>query len=152
MKYYSEILKVTFNTEKECLDAEAAHIKEQEQKLQATKRKAYTPTKRKKELAKQIEEAEQKLKEANNAYELASKNAAEILEKSNAEVKAILDIAKRSVKEAEKRRLEAILKFNEEFGTYSKTISGDEAIAEFNRLQNRFESTIAKFLREFNWF
>ena len=52
MKYYSEILKVTFNTEKECLDAEAAHIKEQEQKLQATKRKAYTPTKRKKRISK----------------------------------------------------------------------------------------------------
>ena len=143
MKYYSEKLDKMFESEKELLDAEA--------QLQAKELKAQQTEKTKKELAKAIENADEKINEANKLYEIAQQKAADILEKSNKEAKKVLDDAKEKVKQAEDEKLKALIEFNKRFGTYSKTITGEKAAEEYkkavDRFNNSFESVFKDFLR-----
>lgn len=64
MKYYSEVLKKTFDSETECLDAEKKHQLEVEE---AEKKKAEI-TKVRKERAKEVESAFKAVKEAQKKY------------------------------------------------------------------------------------
>ena len=64
MKYYSEILKKTFDSEKECLEAEKKHAIEV---AEAEKKKAES-TKVRKERAKEVEDAFKVVKEAQKKY------------------------------------------------------------------------------------
>ena len=138
MKYYSEVLGKSFNTEKECLDAEASFAI----KNNATKSAA---RQEKKASADKVEQANIKLKQANEAYKVAQNKAAEILEKSNKEVREILDKAKDVVRQAEKERLDAIKDFNKKYGAYTTTLTGEEAEQEFNRVLDKFRKTFNPF-------
>ena len=64
MKYYSEILKKAFDTEKDCLKAE----KEHEEKVAAQKIAAETLAKERKARAKEVEDALEKVQEARENY------------------------------------------------------------------------------------
>ena len=141
MKYYSELLNKPFDTEKECLQAEK-EFKRQQIKENATKSAISAD---KKFMAGKIEEANIKLKEANENYKLARNKAAEILEKSNKEVELILDEAKEVVRKAEQTKLEAVRAFNEKYGAYTTTVTGEQATEEFNK-------AISKLAADFNLF
>lgn len=144
MKYWSELLQKPFDTEKECLQAEK-EFKRKKAQEDVTKSAISAD---KKLMASKIEEADKKLKDANENYKLAKNQAAEILEKSNKEVQEILDVAKESVRQAEKDRLEAVRAFNEKYGAYTTTLTGEQATEEFNK-------AISKLTNDFNpfrWF
>lgn len=144
MKYFSEKLNQTFDTEKECLEAEK---KEQTNKQIVEAQKS----KHKKELANKIEDADKKLNEANKLYDIAKQKAADILEKSNKEVKEILEAAEKEVKKANEEKLDAILAFNKEFGEYSVTYTGEKAANEYNNILRSFQSDLRRFFNNF-WF
>lgn len=144
MKYYSELLNKPFDTEKECLQAEK-EFKRQQAKETATKSAISAD---KKFMASKIEEANIKLKEANENYKLARNKAAEILEKSNKEVEVILDEAKEVVRKAEQAKLEAVRAFNEKYGAYTTTVTGEQATEEFNKAISK----LATDFNPFRWF
>lgn len=123
MKFYSEKLNKLFDTEADLRDAEKA--------LQAEKVKKELG---KKELAKSIEDAEANLDKAYQEYDEAKNTAAKILDESNKQVIKILNDAKAKVAEAEKARTDAIVKFNQNFGTYRANYSGERAVRESNRV------------------
>lgn len=140
MRIYSDITKKFYDNVKACEEAESAFEKEKE-----------NTGKRKKELAKAIENADTKLTEANKLYEAAKLRAADILEKSNKEVKEILDTAENEVKTAEQEKLNAVMNFNKEFGTYTTTLTGEKAAEEYNKSLSRFDNIIDSIFKRF-WF
>lgn len=146
MLYFSELTKETYNSPEACLEAEKNYKKQQAE----AEAKKSAGAKRKKELAKFIEDADSKLTEANELYEVARQKAAEILDKSNKEAKQILDDAQELVKAAQKAKLDAILNFNKEFGTYTTTLTGEKAANEFNNQMKRFDDNF-KFIWRTLW-
>lgn len=65
MKYYSEVLKRTFDTEKECIEEEKAY----EEKAAAKKAEQQALTKARKERAKEVETAYQEVIAARKRYD-----------------------------------------------------------------------------------
>lgn len=129
MKYYSETLKKVFDSpeelEKAEKDAKAVEVKTAETK---------------KALAKRVEEATNAVSDAYAEYEKAKDKAAEILDKSNAEVAKILQDAKDVIKKAEEEKYKAIRLFNEKFGAYTTTYNGEKALKEFDSIINRLDN------------
>lgn len=138
MKYFSTLLNKPFDTEKECLDAEAKYQQSKD-----------AVSKRKKELSKAIEDADNKITEANKAYDVAREKAKDILEKTNKEITELLDKAEKAVTDAEQEKLDAVRAFTKEFGTYKVNLTGEKAVDAFNRSLNRFNNFFKSFS---NWF
>lgn len=147
MKIISELTGKEYNTPEECLKAEELYKKEQKKRADEESKKLSEISKQKKELANAIEDADKDLSEANKLYEVAKNKAAEILEKSNKEVRDILDSAKKLVKAAEEKKLNAVLKFNKEFGPYTTKYTGEKAAEEFNRSLKRFDNIFDDFFK-----
>ena len=135
MKFYSETLKKFFDTEASCLEAEEQYKKEQEE-LVATQNAV---SKEKKQLAKKIEECDSFLEDAYSAYELAKEEAKKILEESNKQVENLLNPAYQNIKEAQKKKFEALQEFNRKYGAYTTIYNGDRARQEFQRASKFIE-------------
>jgi hypothetical protein len=134
MKYYSEKLNKMFDTEAALKDAEKA-LADANVKKEVGK----------KELAKNIEQAEINLDKAYQAYDDAKNEAARILDESNKQVIKILNDAKAKVAEAEKARTDAIVQFNAQFGVYRANYSGERAVRESNRVNKLVEDLFKMF-------
>lgn len=136
MKYYSDILKKNFNTEKECLEAEKQHaLKSNEESKKQTQLSL-----RKKALAKEIDDADVKVTEANKLYDIAKDKARKILEDANKQAEKVLEEAEVKVREAEENKLKALQTWSKEFGTYSKTYTGQKALEEYKKSIERFNN------------
>lgn len=136
MKYYSEILKEQFNTEKECLEAEAKHKQElEEQKAKENEAKLIV-SKEKKELSKAVEEAEKAVADAFAQYELVEVQVADLIAECNKKVEELRKPAKQAIQKAEQQKYEAIAAYNKKYGTYSVVYTGDKAFNEFKRLSS----------------
>ena len=125
MKYYSEILNKTFNTDVECLEAEKAY---EDAKAKAAEVKAASEakaSKRKKELANAVEKATEELETAELNLEAAKEQVKILLEESNKKMVDILNPAKEAVRKANQAKYVAISNFNKEFGAYTTTISNE---------------------------
>ena len=142
MKYYSDLTNKLYENEKELLKAESDYKKVQKEKEDKEALRLSERSKQKKILANEVEEAEKKVTEANKLYELAQNRAAEILEKSNKEVSDILEEAQKRVEEAEKAKLDALMKFTKEFGSYKTEYTGSKAVEEFHKSMGRFDRTL----------
>ena len=76
----------------------------------------------------------------------------DIINEAKKQVKDILDPAKKEISDAENERMEAIKEFNEKYGVYTETFSGDKAVEQYNRVLNQFNSTFENFWKPFyNW-
>lgn len=156
MKYYSELTNKTYNTEDECLNAEASFKKEQK-RIQDEIAKAVAEKKakeeaiqaNKKELAKSIEEATKEVEEATSIYNAAKEKAKGILNEANKKANAILEAASDKVKEAEHKRYEAISAFNKKFGPYTTTLTGTKAADEYNKTIKAMNESISNFWNKF---
>lgn len=147
MKITSELTGKEYKTVEECLKAEEEFKKKEiEAKKEAVKLNELAKTK--KELAKAIEDADEKVKEANKLYEVAQQKAADILDKSNEEVEKILSDASQKVKEAEEEKLNALMKFNKEFGTYKTVITGEKAAEEYKKAVDRFNNSFNSVFKD----
>ena len=60
--------------------------------------------------------------------------------------KEVLDLAATKVKEATKKKTQAIVAFNKEFGPYVTSITGVKAADEFNRTINAINELFNKFI------
>lgn len=165
MKYYSEKLNEVFDTP-EALEAAENAIKKSCKHKSCTKtdvnnlndkcdckdasKNVEGPTK--KQLAANVDAAEENLKAAYAEYEVAKKQIEELSKTYLESVEAILTPAKEAVKKAEQERYAAIRKFNESFGAYQVTLTGDRAAKEMMRAINEMNSIQRKVFNNAFWF
>ena len=123
MKYYSEILNKLYESEKELKDAEKAYNDKNLQKENT-----------KKELSNKIEAAEVALDAAHKNYEVVREEAAKLMDESNKQIVKMMNEAKDRITAAEKARTDAIVAFNQQFGTYRANYTGDRAKRESERI------------------
>ena len=147
---------VEHQTVKECMEADALIDKQLAEKEKAEKQKSQAAetaksavSKKKKELADKINAAENKVNEASAKYNLAKKEAAEIITKAKAEANKLLTDAKENLDNAYKERWQAIQDFNTEFGAYQVTYTGAKALEEYEKAVTQVFSMWDKF---FDWF
>ena len=133
MKFYSEALKQFFDTEADCLSAEETARQEAESK-KATKAK----------YAKAVKDAEEALKAAYKKVADARDAVRELQKEYDERVDAIMDPALEEAKQCLNARKEAIRAFNEKYGTYTTTYTGNEALQEY-------ESIMKNFFNRFYW-
>ena len=136
MKYYSEKLNKTFDTEADCLAAEKKH----EEELAAKKKQEEQALATKKELAKEIESAEEKVNLAYKDYDAAVEAVKKLREEFNKKAEEILNPAKEAISKAQEDRYKAIRAFNERYGVYTTTLSGDKAAKELDRITHWIDS------------
>lgn len=123
MKYYSEVLKKLFTSEKELKAAEKTFEDKNLQKENT-----------KKEMSVRIEAAEEALDAAHKNYEAVREEAAKVLDESNKQVIKMMNDAKARITAAEKARTDAIVAFNQQFGTYRANYTGERAKRESDRI------------------
>ena len=157
MKYYSEKLEKLFDTPEALAEEEALltectckdcddNVNEIHTcKCSSKKDNKNVDSPSKKQLAAEVDTAENKLKEAYSDYDVAKKEVEELSKKYLEEVNKILEPARQKVKKAEKERYEAIRRFNDCFGAYQITLTGDRAAKEFRRALNEINSIHRNF-------
>jgi chromosome segregation ATPase len=123
MKYYSETLNKLYNSEKELRAAEKA-LEDKNLQKENTK----------KELSTKIEAAEAALDAAHKNYEEVREEAARLMDESNKQILKMINDAKAKITEAEKTRTDAIVAFNQQFGTYRANYTGERAKRESDRI------------------
>ena len=136
MRFYSDELKKFFDTEEQCLAEEEKARQEAEEK-KITKAK----------LAKAVEDADKDLDEAYAGLEEAKKQVAELQKEYDEKVDAIMNPAYDLIKECTKARANAIKQFNDNFGVYTTTYTGNKALNEFAKTA----SMIDQFWKRFYW-
>lgn len=149
MKFYSEKLEKLFDSEKELLEAESKKVSKKKSTMSATPEQT-APTK--KQLANEVEAADESLKEAYANYESAKAKVEELSKKYLAEVNEILDPAQKAVKEAEQHRYEAIRKFNDSYGAYQVTYTGARAADEMMKAISNINTRANNLFRDMFWF
>lgn len=156
MKYYSEKLDQLFDSKTELEYAEkSADLKkimdadDDEEDCEDTISEA-TPSR--KQLASDVESAENKLKEEYANYEVAKQKVEELSKKYLEEVDSIMEPAKKAVQDAERARYEAIRKFNEAYGAYQVTLTGDRAAQEMVRALNDINNIHRNIFKNIFWF
>lgn len=143
---YKELEGRVFNTVGECAEAEGlievqrAELAEKKKKNESSLRKHYSS---------EIDKADKDLKEAYDNYDKAKEEVRKILEKSNEEMVNILTPAEDKVREAQKAKQDAILKYNEHCGPYQAVYTGDRARQEYNRVINEMNHTFNSFWKNF---
>lgn len=163
MKYYSEKLNQMFDTPEALEAAENTAKKSCKHKAcvktdvnekcsckDEASKNVENPSK--KQLAANVDAAEEKLKAAYAEYDVAKKQIEELSKTYLESVDAILTPAKEAVKKAEQERYAAIRKFNESFGAYQVTLTGDRAAKEMMRALNELNSIQRKVFNNSFWF
>ena len=134
MKFYSEELKQFFDTEEQCLaEEEEARQKVEEKKVTKAK------------LAKAVEDADKALDDAYEGLEEAKKKVTELQKEYDAKVDEIMNPARDLIKECTKNRAEAIRAFNEKFGVYTTTYTGNKALNEMLKMEKLMDNMFRKF-------
>lgn len=134
MRYYSDELKQFFDTEEKLLA-------EEEKARQAAEEKKVTKAK----LAKAVDDADKALDNAYECLEEAKKKVAQLQKEYDEKVDAIMNPARDLIKECTKARAEAIKKFNDKFGVYTTTYSGNKALNEFAKIDNMINQFWKRF-------
>jgi chromosome segregation ATPase len=134
MKFYSEELKKFFDTEEQCLaEEEKARVEAEEKKVTKAK------------LAKAVEDAEKELDKAYAALKTAEEKVEELQKEYDDKVDAIMTPAHDKIKECAKARAEAIKQFNDNFGAYTTTYSGNKALNEFVKIDDMINQFWKRF-------
>lgn len=134
MRYYSDQLKQFFETEEACLAAEETARQEAENK-KITKAK----------LAKNIEDADKNIETAYQGIEAAKKAVLELQKEYDQKVDALMDPALKTLQEAMKQRTDAIKAFNDKFGVYTTTYTGNQALNEFAKIDSMMNKLWKRF-------
>lgn len=145
MKYYSEKLNRMFDSVKQLKAEEAAASVEQTIKEEPTIEDAKEQAPTKKQLAADVTAAEDALKKAYTEYDIAKKKANDLSEAYLKEISAILDPAKKAVKDAERAKYEAIDRFNKAYGPYQIVITGSRAAEEMLRALDELRNSRSFF-------
>ena len=145
MRYYSDELKKFFDTEESLLaEEEKARVEAEEKKVTKAK------------LAKAVEDADKALELAyedlNKAKEEVAKlqkeyeeQKAKLQKKYDEMVDALMNPALDNIKECNKVRAEAIKAFNDKFGVYTTTYTGNKALNEMVKMEKIFDNIFKRF-------
>lgn len=134
MKFYSEELKKFFETEEQCLaEEEKARVAAEEKKVTKAK------------LAKAVEDADKALDKAYENLKAAEEQVAKLQKEYDDKVDAIMTPAHDEIKACAKARAEAIKDFNDNFGVYTTTYSGNKALNEFAKVENMINQFWKRF-------
>lgn len=156
MKFYSEKLDKLFDSQEELLAAESSVKTSKKRKSVVTDNTATTesvnqsPTR--KELAAEVESADEAVRIAYANYETAKNKVEELSKTYLNELNSILEPAEKAVKEAEHKRYEAIQRFNDSYGAYQVTYTGARAADEMMKAISRINSQANKLFRDMFWF
>lgn len=150
MKYYSEKLDKMFDTLEALQEAETAKSVKKKRGITVDTSEPAPAVPTRKELATAVEAADEAVKDAYAKYETAKVKAEELSKKYLEEVEAILEPARKTVREAEQKRYEAIRKFNDSFGAYQVTYNGARAADELMKAINNINAKTNLF-RDFFW-
>ena len=141
MKYYSELLDKLFDDDESLVKAEndfnEALLKKEEDKKQISKEK--------KELSQKIEEAEAALDAAYENYEKAKAQVVELKKETDQKCQDIIKEAKKQLKAAQDSKYARVQSFNEKYGPYSVSYTGDKALKEMNRHLSWFDDLLNSF-------
>lgn len=129
MKYFSEKLNKTYDTVEALESAEKEYDEKQKSIAEANNK----ISNEKRKLAAAVESAEQHLADAYAYYDDTITQCKKIQEEANKQIAEKLDPAKKRVKEAEKRKYDALVEFNNKYGAYTTTVTGKRAYDEFQR-------------------
>lgn len=148
MKFYSEKLDKLFDTPEQLSREE-----KDAEMIQSCKTCGPKETKQpsKKQLAADIDAAEEALKAAHCEYELAKQKVEALSQAYLEEVNAIIEPAKKKVREATANKYAAITNFNKEYGAYRKVYTGDKAAEEMARSLKQF-SILDNYFKSLRWF
>lgn len=145
--FYSELTNKYYDSFEECAEAEK-QVKEAEdqkkQELAKQEEKKAEISKEKKAMATAVERAESELdyaytqlevakEKASKIYSEAKEQANEIYKKAEEEMQAVLKDAKQAVTDAQEKKFKAVRDFNNKFGVYTTTYSGNKALEELKR-------------------
>ena len=134
MRFYSDELKKFFDTQEQCLAAEeTARVEAEEKKVTKAK------------LAKAIDDADKALDEAYEGLKLAKEQVEELQKEYDSKVDEIMNPAHDRIKECTKARADAIKEFNDKFGVYTTTYTGNKALQEFAKMEDAFNKLWKKF-------
>ena len=125
MRYYSDELKQFFDTEESLLAAEETARQKQES-AKATKAK----------YAKAIEEADKAVDDAYEALKNAKIEVEKLQKEYDEKVHSIMNPVREHLKLMQKERADAIRAFNEKYGVYTTTYTGNKALNEFMKLND----------------
>lgn len=141
MKIYSELTKELYDDVKECQKAEEAYAKkqlEEEEKQKALEAKVAEEkaaiSKRRKELSDAIESADEEYTTACNLYDIARKQADDIILEAKKKANDVLNVAAKEVEAASEKKMNAVAEFNKEFGPYKTVVTGNKAMEFHNKL------------------
>lgn len=158
MKFYSEKLNQLFDSEDALVAAEKStkckkkgcnnSLKDAEQPVAEPTPEAPT----KKQLASDVERADEKLKEAYANYEAAKAKAEELTKEYLKQLNELLDPAKKAIEVAEKEKYAAIRNFNESFGAYQVTYTGARAADEMVKAINHLNNQTMRSFKDLFWF
>lgn len=147
MKFYSEKLEKFFDTEAECKEAEVKADEMEKEK----KNLADVKSNERKQYAKVIEEADKILDEEYTKYEEVKKHVIELKKKCDEECEKLLLDAKKELKAAQDKKFAAVQQFNEKFGPYTISYTGDKALKEMRRHFDTNSDLFHWFFPFFNW-
>lgn len=141
MKYYSEVLNKVFDSEDEVISAEAEYADE----LKKQEENKKLVSKEKKALAQEIEDADVALDKAYKVYEDAKQQVVEVKREADKKCQDIMKEAKKQLKDAQDVKFAKVQKFNDAYGPYSVSYTGDRALKEMNRHLSWFDDIINSF-------
>ena len=93
-------------------------------------------------MAKAIESANQAIDDAREDYSKAHKEAEEIMQEARKKAEDILKPAREKIKEAQYQRYNAVKEFNQKYGPYTESYTGERAYNEFKRNSDWWNSII----------
>ncbi|MBO7697096.1 MAG: hypothetical protein J6Y28_04865 [Acholeplasmatales bacterium] len=156
MKFYSEKLEKFFDSEAECKDAEKEYLNKTTlpsmpyQECDTTISDK-SDVKDRKYYAKLVEEADKALEEEYIKYEEAKKQIIQLKKKCDEECEKILVEAKKELKAVQDKKFVALQNFNEKFGPYTISYTGDKALKEMRRHFDTNVDLFHWFFPFFNW-
>ena len=128
MKFYSEKLDKVFDTTDELVAAETQAEHEAEEAKAAER----ALSKEKKVLADAVQQAEEEVAKAQEEFNRVRKEA-------YTECKAKILEASKALSEKQETRYQALKAFNEKYGPYTKTYTGEKAYNEFKKAIDYFD-------------
>ncbi len=161
MKYFSEVTGEKYDSVEALESAEAAFMRTQttlndidddaseiqeEMNIEIPQEK---PTK--KQLAAEVDAAQEALETANSELAIAEKKVEELSKEYLKTCEEILTPAKQKVQAAQKAKYDAIARFNQEYGAYQVMLTGPRAAAEMIRAIDEMNARTTDMFRRF-WF
>ena len=159
MKYFSEITNIPYDSIEELELEEAKALKAQEITAEETTtvvneidESQVSEKPSRKQLAAEVEVADDTLREANANLEVAQKQVEELYQQYLKQAEEIISPAKKAVQDAHRARYRAIEKFNREYGAYQVTYTGARAADEVLRAMSELNARTTSMFRNMFWF